>query len=139
MTCPPEEAGERQPNAPEGASLAERVAVTLSGDGRQSFLTTVRKRGLHKDTEQSWGFWGRTAQQPPEGDWRTWLILAGRGFGKTRAGAEWVRMEDELAGLAIGGDYQGPGRSPDRADALVWAMTELMLGKGRGEPRVRGL
>lgn len=29
-------------------------------------------------------------QLPPEGDWRTWLIIAGRGFGKTRAGAEWV-------------------------------------------------
>ena len=29
-------------------------------------------------------------QLPPDGDWRTWLIIAGRGFGKTRAGAEWV-------------------------------------------------
>ena len=29
-------------------------------------------------------------QLPPESDWRTWLIIAGRGFGKTRAGAEWV-------------------------------------------------
>ena len=34
-----------------------------------------------------------------------------------------------------GGDYQGPGRSPDRADALVWALTELMLGR-RATPRV---
>jgi phage terminase large subunit-like protein len=33
----------------------------------------------------------RAAQRPPGGDWRTWLILAGRGFGKTRTGAEWVR------------------------------------------------
>ncbi|ETX16159.1 ATP-binding protein [Roseivivax halodurans JCM 10272] len=30
-------------------------------------------------------------QQPPAGDWRTWVILGGRGAGKTRAGAEWVR------------------------------------------------
>ena len=29
-------------------------------------------------------------QLPPDTDWRTWLIMAGRGFGKTRAGAEWV-------------------------------------------------
>lgn len=29
-------------------------------------------------------------QLPPDSDWRTWLIMAGRGFGKTRAGAEWV-------------------------------------------------
>lgn len=32
---------------------------------------------------------------PPDGDWRTWLILAGRGFGKTRTGAEWVREQVE--------------------------------------------
>ncbi|MES2337824.1 MAG: terminase family protein [Pseudomonadota bacterium] len=38
-------------------------------------------------------------------------------------------LEDELCGLVAGGDYEGPGRSPDRADALVWALTELMLGR----------
>ncbi|HVS06047.1 MAG TPA: hypothetical protein VHK65_07750, partial [Candidatus Dormibacteraeota bacterium] len=32
-----------------------------------------------------------TNQLPPPGDWRGWLLLAGRGFGKTRTGAEWVR------------------------------------------------
>ncbi len=36
-------------------------------------------------------------------------------------------LEDELCGLVAGGGYEGPGRSPDRADALVWAMTHLML------------
>lgn len=36
-------------------------------------------------------------------------------------------LEDEMCGLVVGGAYEGPGRSPDRADALVWAMTELML------------
>jgi phage terminase large subunit-like protein len=40
-----------------------------------------------------WELWGRQTQQPPPGDWRYWLILAGRGFGKTRAGAEWVRAQ----------------------------------------------
>ncbi len=30
-------------------------------------------------------------QLPPEGDWRSWVIMGGRGAGKTRAGAEWVR------------------------------------------------
>lgn len=38
-----------------------------------------------------WGVLARDEQLPPPGDWRIWLILAGRGFGKTRAGAEWVR------------------------------------------------
>jgi phage terminase large subunit-like protein len=44
-----------------------------------------------KEFRHHWQLWGRTRQLPPEGDWTTWLILAGRGFGKTRAGAEWVR------------------------------------------------
>ncbi len=35
---------------------------------------------------------------PPEGDWRTWVIMGGRGAGKTRAGSEWVRMQVEGAG-----------------------------------------
>ena len=39
-----------------------------------------------------WTLWGRDAQQYPAGDsWTTWLILAGRGFGKTRTGAETVK------------------------------------------------
>ena len=38
-----------------------------------------------------WDVWGRPEQQPPPGEWRTWLILAGRGWGKSRTGAEWVR------------------------------------------------
>ena len=36
-------------------------------------------------------FWAHPHQLPPEGDWRSWVILGGRGAGKTRAGAEWVR------------------------------------------------
>jgi phage terminase large subunit-like protein len=38
-----------------------------------------------------WSFWARPDQAPPPGDWIIWLILAGRGAGKTRAGAEAVR------------------------------------------------
>ena len=60
---------------------------------------TVRQRvadAFNQEERNEWGFhWkhqARAAQLPPTGDWRTWLILAGRGFGKTRAGAEWVRM-----------------------------------------------
>ena len=47
-------------------------------------------------------------------------------------------LEDELCGLVVGGGYEGPGRSPDRADALVWAVTEVMLGR-RGGVGVRGV
>jgi phage terminase large subunit-like protein len=38
-----------------------------------------------------WGEWAHDGQRPPgEDDWRVWLLMAGRGFGKTRAGAEYV-------------------------------------------------
>jgi phage terminase large subunit-like protein len=40
-----------------------------------------------------WGSRARDEQKPPPGDWRVWLLLAGRGFGKTRTGAEMVRRE----------------------------------------------
>lgn len=42
-------------------------------------------------------FWAMDHQLPPEGNWRSWVILGGRGAGKTRAGAEWVRAEVEGA------------------------------------------
>lgn len=38
-----------------------------------------------------WRLLGRPTQKPPEGDWTTWLLIGGRGSGKTRSGAEWVR------------------------------------------------
>jgi len=43
-------------------------------------------------------FWALPHQLPPRGDWKTWVIMGGRGAGKTRAGAEWVRAEVEGAG-----------------------------------------
>jgi phage terminase large subunit-like protein len=49
--------------------------------------------------------------------------------GRVRHVGAFPALEDELCGLVAGGGYEGPGRSPDRADALVWALTELMLGR----------
>lgn len=46
-----------------------------------------------------WPRWARREQRPPGGDWTTWLLMGGRGSGKTRAGAEWVRR---LARRGIG-------------------------------------
>jgi len=39
----------------------------------------------------NWPLWARSEQLPPPGDWTTWLYMGGRGAGKTRAGAEWIR------------------------------------------------
>ena len=59
-----------------------------------------------------WEVWAHPGHQlEPEGDWQTWVILGGRGAGKTRAGAEWVRAEVE------GATPEAPGRA--RRVALV--------------------
>ena len=39
------------------------------------------------------GWWARPSQVAPVGDWRQWVFMAGRGAGKTRAGAEWIRAQ----------------------------------------------
>ena len=52
--------------------------------------------------------WAHKNQLPPDGEgWRTWLMMAGRGFGKTRAGAEWIFR------LGEGGRVRS-SRSPER-------------------------
>ncbi|MQY41663.1 ATP-binding protein [Epibacterium sp. SM1969] len=56
-------------------------------------------------------FWAMPHQLPPPGDWRAWVILGGRGAGKTRAGAEWLRAQVE------GSTALAPGRA--RRVALI--------------------
>ena len=50
------------------------------------------------ELKYTWKFWARPEQIPPGGDWNIWLINAGRGFGKTRAGVEWVREKIMVGG-----------------------------------------
>jgi phage terminase large subunit-like protein len=50
------------------------------------------------DKVYTWKKWARPEQLPPKGKWTTWLMLGGRGSGKTHAGAEWVRT---LAGAKV--------------------------------------
>jgi phage terminase large subunit-like protein len=56
--------------------------------------------------------WAREKQRPPSTDWFIWLILAGRGFGKTRAGAEWVihRARQGYGPIALIGETAGDVR-----------------------------
>lgn len=56
--------------------------------------------------------------------------------GRVKHRGSFPQLEDQMCGMLIGGQYAGPGRSPDRADALVWALTELMLGVS-ANPSVR--
>ncbi len=56
--------------------------------------------------------------------------------GRIRLAGAFPKLEDELAAMTVAAGYTGTG-SPDRADAMVWAMTELM--KPVVEPRIRVL
>ena len=88
-------------------SMAERVAV-LPNEQRTELLNelfSLEERKLIAQ-ESLWEFWARPEQLPPgwrpthlqsqlppdwnDDDWRYWLIMSGRGWGKTRTGAEWV-------------------------------------------------
>lgn len=70
-------------------SKAELIAA-LPEEERNKFYGTLTQTEAEL-LEYSWDFFARPNQKAPPGQWKTWLILAGRGFGKTRAGAEWVR------------------------------------------------
>lgn len=67
--------------------LSPRETLLQSNPGALRKLSDLEAVALAYD----WGFNARQAQLPPPGEWRYWLVLAGRGFGKTRIGAEWVR------------------------------------------------
>lgn len=56
-------------------------------------LTPAEVRSIAFD----WHAWARPKQLAPAGDWRIWLLLAGRGFGKTRCGAERIRSKIEAS------------------------------------------
>ena len=72
--------------------------MTLPHAQRADAIETIQpgiSRRLSIRLNYFWPLYARDSQLPPDGDWDTWLILAGRGFGKTRAGAEWVRAQVE--------------------------------------------
>ena len=77
--------------------------LKLEHDAREDALRELdpdERLAMRKD----WVVWARPGQHPPQDDWRLWLICAGRGFGKTRAGAEWVRalaQRDPQARIAL--------------------------------------
>jgi len=61
----------------------------LSSNQKRAFLKSLTdEEALH--LYYDWRFWARDKQLPPPGDWFCWLLRSGRGFGKTRTGAEWV-------------------------------------------------
>ncbi|MEM9810063.1 MAG: terminase family protein, partial [Pseudomonadota bacterium] len=80
----------------------------------------------------SWSFLARPDQKAPKGDqWTTWLVLGGRGAGKTRTGAEWVheRVADGARRIALVAETQSGGR-----EVMVSGPSGLL---NTGDPDVR--
>ena len=91
-----------------------------------------------RSVEQDWSWRAHCGQIEPAGGWRNWLILAGRGFGKTRTGAEWVLARaretpgarialvggslDEVAAIMVEGE-SGLLACAQTGERLVWRST----------------
>ncbi|MGD0639481.1 MAG: terminase family protein, partial [Roseiarcus sp.] len=90
-TCGPHRGAARAPAAKR--KLIDKFAdlLTLAPAHRARLLAALTPRESD-ELFHDWAFWARPEQTPPPGDWVYWLILAGRGSGKTRAGAEAVRL-----------------------------------------------
>jgi phage terminase large subunit-like protein len=86
--------------------------IALSSEERRTQLATLSEEE-RKGLRPYWAVWAHEGQLPPDGAWHTWVIMAGRGYGKTRAGAEWVRSiaeADPTARIALVGDSLGEAR-----------------------------
>jgi phage terminase large subunit-like protein len=104
------------------ASLALRLGQ-LEPDGRRRVLAGLSPLDARR-LLYAWRFWARPEQVEPPGSWRTWVIDAGRGFGKTRSGAEWVRERIE----------SGAAKSIAMIAATYQDLRDTMLGEGTNEP-----
>jgi phage terminase large subunit-like protein len=107
MNTPNEEAGSVK-------SLVASLAA-LPEEDRRRLIETASADEL-AEIYCVWSEWARPSQLPPPADWRVWLLLAGRGFGKTRAGAEYVRARVKQGARRIA--LVGP-TAEDTRDVMV--------------------
>lgn len=122
------------------ASKAELLA-SLTASERAQWLDTLSPEELQR-LEFEWRFWARDKQLPPEWDWLTWVVNAGRGFGKTRCGGGWVHeraMEESFRWIAVvaktpadARDYmiEGPGgilRNVPPEERPIWTPSKRRL------------
>lgn len=148
---------------PQNCSLAESIA-SLPESQRREVLRGLTDQQAEAALYDWRGMWARPNQLPPPGDWRYWLLLAGRGFGKTRTGAETVRewattplpapihliapTAADIRGVMIEGisgilscypPNQGPLYEPSRRHKLTWPNGNVAFGFSADEPeRLRG-
>jgi phage terminase large subunit-like protein len=83
---------------------------------------------LHHD----WETFAHPHQNPPPGEWITWLLLGGRGAGKTRAGAEWVKRwalnDPKQSPIALIGETEHDAR-----EVMVEGVSGLLAAHKRSE------
>ncbi len=100
------------------APLLERAALKAGSLGVLAEFTPAELAAL----QYAWEVNARPSQIPPDGPWLVWLLLAGRGFGKSRTGAEWCRAKAN----AMPGSH-GALVAPTAADARD-VMVKTLLG-----------
>lgn len=147
----------------ENCSLAELIA-SLPDSERIATLKALNDRQAEAALYDWRGVWARPNQLPPLGDWRYWLLLAGRGFGKTKTGGETVRewaaqplpapihlvapTAADIRGVMIEGSSgilacyppaERPLYQPSQRHKLTWANGNVAYGFSADEPeRLRG-
>ena len=108
------------------AWAADRIVVETN-QGGEMVETVLRSVDCTLPVRTAHARAGKVARAEPVAAWFE--------QGKAKLAGAFPALEDEMAGMTIDGRYDGPGRSPDRADAMVWAMTELL--RKRTLPNVR--
>lgn len=137
------------------------LLASLSEPERQEWLAQLSTEQI-ASLRHKWSFWARPDQMAPDGDWRTWLILAGRGWGKSRTGSELVRewamaepcrialvgltaadardvmVEGESGILAVHPDHEKPLYEPSKR-RLTWPNGSIATCYNASEPdQLRG-
>ena len=84
----------------EGETILDRL-LALAPEDRGRVLREIPRK-YAQELDERWYQWAHAGQREPPGDWPVWLIRAGRGFGKTRAGSEWIsEMARRMPGARI--------------------------------------
>ena len=107
-----------------GPKLSAALIASLDESERRAFLDSLSGNALAA-LPWLWEVWANPLHQlEPPGDWTTWVILAGRGAGKTRAGAEWVRAQVEGSNPADPGRCKRVGLVGETIDQVRAVMVE---------------
>jgi phage terminase large subunit-like protein len=109
--------------------LQQGLMNSMTTAKRNAFLENLKPDQCRK-LQEAWFTWARQSQLPPQAAWRTWLILGGRGSGKTRAAAEWVRAMIEN-GTCSRMALVGPTFA-DVRDVMIEGNSGLMAISSRG-------